>query len=221
LQNQAAKGGAGTGMEGLMNNDLTQMLGEAFNDPAMLKQYEAAMAELSKMSPDELQKQMAEALAQLTDGDMMKEILANKNEVIANLASTGAVSPEELARYRTDDVYFELKMRESFGEMQQVFSDPEYLKAATEAMNSVADAMANPEKVFEALAKMNGDMSDDDIESARVKFINGEFAEDIFGEAFEEPAMKEVLSDPTKWRNAVRDGYKDLIAAGGKMGDEL
>jgi hypothetical protein len=229
LQNQAAKGGGAAaggiadGMAGLMNGDLTQMLGEAFNDPEMMKQYEAAMAELSKMSPDELQKQMADALAQLTDGDMMGEILKNKEEVIANLAATGAVSPEELAKYKADDKYFELKMRESFGEMQEVFSDPEYMKAATEAMNSVADSMAHPEKVFEALAQMNGEMTNEDIEAARVKFIEGDFAENIFGTAFEEPEMKAILNDPTKWRNAVREGYQDLTAGAGgrKMGDEL
>lgn len=194
--------------------DINDLLGEAFNDPEMMKQYEAAMKELSKMSPEELEKQMKEVLAQLTDDDMLKEILKQKDQVIANLEATGSVPKDEIARYKTDDQYFEMKMRQSFEEMGKIFSNPDYLKAATEAMNSVADVISDPDKVFEALAKINGQMTDEDIETARLKFVSGEVQRDLFGDAFDTPEMQAILSDPTKWRESVREGYQNLLNAG-------
>lgn len=204
-------------------NDIYKMMGDAFNDPEMMKQYEQAMEEMAKMSPDELQQQMAQALNELTNDDMLAEILKQKESVIQNLQMTGAVDAEELARYRTDDAYFELKMRESFGEMQQMFNNPDYLKVASEAMGTVADSLQHPEKVFEGVAKMAGSLTDDDIEESRLRFLKGDFASDPFlGKAFDSPEMKEILQDAGKWRNAVKQGYEDVVKAGGSsMKDEL
>lgn len=217
LQQKAQQQGEGGG-------DLLSMLGDLdANDPEMLKQYEAAMAELSKLSPEELQKQMSDALNMMTEGDMVGEILKQKDAILQNLEETGAVPPEELARYKTDDAYFELKMKESFGQMQEVFQNPEYLKMATDAMRNMADVVQNPSQAMEQLSSVLGAFADDDekIEEARLEFLQGGLDNNaLFGDVFKSEEMKEVVNDPAKWRKAVKEGFQQLTAGDGAK-DEL
>jgi len=203
-----ANGGSGAG--GL--DDMASLLGDAFNDPEMLATYEKAMEELSKMSPEELQAQMSAAMSQLADGSMMDEILKQKDEVIANLEATQAVTPEELARYKTDDAYFELKMRESFGQMQELFNDPQYLKAASDTMTNVASLMNDPSKVFEGIAALSESLTDEDIETARLQLLRGDFADDpMLQKAFETEDMRTVLQDSHQFKVAVKEGYQNML----------
>ena len=218
LQNRAAKAGGGAGDADAMAQ-MEQMMAEAFNDPDTMKQYEQAMEQLSKMTPEELQAQMAEAMKMLSQGDMLTEVLKNKEEVIKNLEASGSVTPEELIRYKTDDAYFELKMRESFEEMQQVFSDPEYMKYATDAMQNVAELMKNPESAFAGIAEMMGDMTDDQIEEERLKLLSGEFHEEfpMMKDVFDSPEMKEIVGDAKKWKAAVKEGYENILNTNAKI----
>jgi len=190
----------------------------------MLKQYEAAMEELSKMTPEQLQQQMMDAMKMLSQGDMLSEVLKNKDAVIKNLETTGAVSAEEIARYKTDDAYFELKMRESFKEMEEVFTNPDYMKLATDAMQNVAELLKDPNKVFESLSSVFADMTDDQIEEARLKLLAGGFEDDpLISGAFATDEMKDIAKDPVKWKSAVQDGYENLKkqAKGKDAKDEL
>jgi hypothetical protein len=60
---------------------------------------------------------------------------------------------------------------------------------------------------------------DETIEQARLEILRGDYNENaLFKEMFEAPEIKELLSDPVKWREAVKDGQKDIKAA---MGEEL
>ena len=207
----------------LGNNNLMGDAATMMNDPEMLKQYEDAMAELSKMSPEQLQAQMAEAMNMLTQGDMMEEVLKQKDAVLQSLQESGAVPPEELARYKTDDAYFEMKMRESFGQMQEIFNNPDYMKMATETMHNMAEFAKDPSKAFEGLAATLGAVADDDekIEEARLEFLSGGFDDNpLLGDAFKSDEMKDIINNPTKWRNAVKEGFQQL-AAGGGLKEEL
>ena len=201
--------------------DLSSLLGD---DPEMMKQYEAAMEQLAEMDPEQLQKQMAEAMNMLNDGDMMSEILKQKDEVLLSIEETGGVPPEEIEKMRADDAYFEAKMRESFGQMQEVFNNPEYLKLATDAMAGAADVMKNPEKAFEQLASTLGEIADDDakIEEARLGFLEGDLSDNpLFAEAFKSDELQEVIADPTKWRESVKKGYQDMLGAAAGVKEEL
>lgn len=220
MQNRAAQAG-GTDADVLAQ--MEQMLADTFNNPEVLKQYEQVMEELSKMTPEELQAQMAEAMKMLTQNDMLTEVLENKEAVIKNLETSGAVPPEELERYKTDDAYYELKMRESFAEIQQVVNNPEYLKYVNDAMQNVAELVKNPESVFAGIADMMGDMSDDQIEEARLKLLSGGFSDEpMLKDAFDSPEMKEIVRDPKKWKEAVKEGFNNILNAGAKLGkDEL
>lgn len=209
--------GAGLELEDLAaTGDLQKLLSGAFSDPEMTKQYEAAMEEMAKMSPEELQNQMQDALKLLSGGDMLEQVVKNKDAVIANLEATGAVSVEELAMYRADDDYFAKKMQESFGEMQEIFNDPDYLQHASAAMNNVAEAIKSPDKLLEGIARLSEGMSDEDIEIARLKLLKGELSDDsMFGALFEDEDMKAILHDSEKWRAAVKEGRKQMVDVGG------
>ena len=50
-----------------------------------------------------------------------------EEQVIQSIEESEAVPPEELIRYKTDDGYFEMKMREMCEALQQAFNNPDYL----------------------------------------------------------------------------------------------
>jgi hypothetical protein len=205
-------------------DELTKLLGDQFKDPEVVKQYEAAMAELSKMSPEQLQEQMAQAMNLMQGGDMVQEILKQKDAVIASLEQTGGVPAEDLARMKRDDAFFELKMRESLDQMQEIFADPEYFKVAAEAMHNVAEVMTNPDKAFESLASLLGEFANDNgkIEEARLEFLEGTY-NPTMGDIFQSEDMQGIILDPVKWRNAVKEGYQAILAGNDAIGgkDEL
>jgi hypothetical protein len=102
-------------------SQLQELWQDAMKDPEAMKQFEQmgdtfkqAMEQMSKMSPEELQKQMQSVLGMLGENDILEGVLKKKDEIIAQLEATHAVPVEELAKYKADPEYFELKMRESF-----------------------------------------------------------------------------------------------------------
>jgi len=223
MQEQAAaaqqkQGGGGLDdlLGGLDMAQLQEMWGDVLNDPEMMKQMEGmgeelakAMEQLSKMSPEELQQQMQDALSMLTEGSMVDSVLEKREEIIQQLEATKSVPPEELARYKTDPAYFELKMRESFDQMKDIFNDPAYLKMATEALGAGgAGGMDSISSMFDGLL---GDLSDDTkIEEARLSVLKGD--NPLLSQLFEsDDEMKAILHDPVKWKENVKSGYKDIL----------
>jgi hypothetical protein len=222
-------GGMG-GMEGMDMAKMQEMWAEALNDPETMKAFEqmgdqfgSAMEGLSKMSPEQLQAQMEDAMRMLTDGDMVDTIIKNKEEILQQLELAGTVPPEELAKFKADPEYFELKMRESFGQMKEIFEDPEMLKTMTEAMGGMQELMDNPNMLTELMGSELA--SDEKIEEARLELLNGE--NPALTGMFDTDEMQAILKDPVKFREIVKEGQQDMMGMGkGKgekpgMGDEL
>jgi hypothetical protein len=204
---------------------LADMFGDL--DPSQLEElaglgeyFDEIMGVMGKMTPEELEKQMQDAMQMLASGDMMKNMLSMQDEIIKSLEESGQVTPEEVAKFKADPEYFEQKMKESFGQMQELFSDPETLKAATEGIQGISELYKNPGKMDEILQQLLGDFDDDEkIEEVRLQLMqNPEVGIPGLGDAFNTPEMKEILSDPKKWRDSVKEG-KGLLDQGAGVGE--
>ena len=222
----SAAGGAGAG--GMP--DMQQLLQDAMANPEqylsqlgdMGDQFGAALEQMMKMTPEEIQQQMEQAMKMMTDGDIVENILNNKEEVLASLEANGAVPPEELAKYKADPNYFELKMRESFEQMGELFNNPEYIEATTNVMKNMAGMMQDPAQVNEMMKMVGSELEDDDkIEEARLEILSGKGTMAGLKDLFETPEMKEILHDPKKWRDTVRDGMAGIIPGVDSSKDEL
>jgi type I site-specific restriction endonuclease len=233
-QQGGGAGGAGLGdMDQLMKQlgmdpaELQKMMGEI--DPKMLEgladlgpQFDEMMKIMSEMSPEELQKQMADAMEMLAGSDMLAEMFQNQELILQQLEESGAVDKEELDKFKKDPEYFEQKMKEGLDQMKNLFADPEILKAATETMKATTEMYKNPEKMQEVLGAMMGDVDFDDaqIEEVRQLFLkdpnSNALLEAMIGEGGETAKeLEDILNDPKKWRESVKEGLGELKGLGG------
>ena len=234
-QDQAA--GAGGGMADMLNMmgggaesmaELQKMIQESLQDPETQKYLEQmgsqltdAMETLSKMSPEEIQEQMKQAFDVLGNDDMISGLIEQREQVIQNLEGVGIIPPEELARMKADPQYFELKMRESFDQMKDVFNSPDMMKGMAEAMGGMKELMDSGDALLGEMAKLfDAENNDETIEEARLEILRGGFSDNpMFKEFFGGDDVQELLKDPVKWRQAVKDGQEDMKKA--MRGDEL
>jgi hypothetical protein len=223
MAKQKAGGGGGAGAGGDDMAKIQDMWKNALDNPEYLKsmgdvgeQFGDALEQMMKMSPDELAAQMEQAMKMMTDGDIVENIVNQKDEVIKSLEGSGAVPPEELARYKSDPAYFELKMRESFQQMGELFQNPEYVTKAAEVMQGMSKLMNDPSAMDSMMKMMGAEWQDDDkIEEARLQFLSGDFGGiPGFKEAFETPEMQKILKDPVKWRETVKEGFDGMMGGG-------
>jgi hypothetical protein len=200
--------------------DLSKLMGDI--DPKMLEemvglgdQLDQVMKMMAEMSPEDLEKQMKDAMEMLQSGDMMQNMLTHQDDILKTLEETGQIDAEELARFKTDPEYFEQKMKESFEQMGALFKDPEMLKLATESMAGLGALYKNPEKMNEMMAELMQDFgTDEKIEEVRQMFLESGDDLGAFGEMFNNPEMKEIIRDPQKWRDTVKEGQKVFQGAG-------
>lgn len=225
-------GGAAGALGGLQDmfggasmENLQAMMEEVMKDPETMKQVNAIgeqfnqyLSELSKMDPGQLESQLEEAFKLLTNTDMVDTILGKKDEVLQSLQDTGLVPPEELIKYKTDPEYFEQQVKESFGQMKDIFSNPDMLKMAGETVTGLTKELFGKGGMMDEFTNALNDLSDDDkIEEARLKLLQDP---DVAGNPslaamFKSPEMKEVLQDPKKWRESVKQGQgilKDTLS---------
>ena len=235
-QDQAAGAGAG-GMADMLNMmgggaesmaELQKMIQESLQDPETQKYLEQmgsqltdAMETLSKMSPEEIHEQMKQAFDVLGNDDMISGLIEQREQVIQNLEGVGIIPPEELARMKADPQYFELKMRESFDQMKDVFNSPDMMKGMAEAMGGMKELMDSGDALLGEMAKLfDAENNDETIEEARLEILRGGFSDNpMFKEFFGGDDVQELLKDPVKWRKAVKDGQEDMKKA--MPGDEL
>jgi hypothetical protein len=193
---------------------------DAFGDPDMVKQMEDAMEMLSKMSPEDMEKQMTDAMAMLTDSSMMEEMMKgmDKGQLLKYLEESGVVPPEELAKLKADPEYFELKMVESFDQMKGLLDNPEVMKAAAETIGGLSELYKNPSLLTDLMEGLAADFSSDEkIEEARLQLLSNP---DVGGlkEMFESEEMQDILSDPAKWRQSVKEG-QGMLNQGAGVGE--
>ena len=211
--------------------DLQKMMGEI--DPKMLEeladlgpQFDEMMKVMSEMDPEELQNQMKQAMDMLSGDELMAGMFDNKEAILKQLEEAGVVDAEELEKFKKDPEYFEQKMKEGFDQMKDMFSNPDMIKAAAETMKATQDLYQNPEKMQEVLGSMMGDFEIDDaqIEEIRQMYLKDPSSNAMLqgmiggegGKTAEE--MQDILKDPKKWRESVKEGLGQLKAAGAGAG---
>ena len=234
---QAQEGGDGLAGLGDLNLDsLKKMMDDAMKDPETRKmmdqmgdQFGAALEQLSKMSPEEIQQQMQDAFKMMSEGSMVDDILEKREEVLKQLEESKTVPAEELAKFKADPEYFELRMRESFDQMKDLFGDPDMVKTMTDAMGGMKNLMDSGGALMKELNDVlsGGDLEDDEkIEEARLKLLNGDFSDNPFlKEMMDNDEMKALLKDKKKWAESVKEGMSGLLggangaAAGARVGE--
>eukprot|EP00339_Tiarina_fusa_P006253 CAMPEP_0117035310 /NCGR_PEP_ID=MMETSP0472-20121206/25089_1 /TAXON_ID=693140 ORGANISM="Tiarina fusus, Strain LIS" /NCGR_SAMPLE_ID=MMETSP0472 /ASSEMBLY_ACC=CAM_ASM_000603 /LENGTH=270 /DNA_ID=CAMNT_0004744749 /DNA_START=184 /DNA_END=996 /DNA_ORIENTATION=- len=223
---QMAGSGAGGGaavpdMAGLDLGDLSKMFEDM--DPAALEEMaklgpelDEIMKMMAEMSPEQLQKQMEDAMKMMASDEMMENMLSHQDEVLASLEEMGQIDPEELAKFKKDPEYFQQKMKEGMDQMREIFQDPEMLQVAAESMQGLTDLYNNPDQLVKMMEGIFEDFNDDEaIEKARQMLLtNPDLGHPSLGGLFDTDEMKEILADPVKWRENVKEGQGILQGAG-------
>lgn len=200
---------------------MQEMMMEGMKDPAMQEMFsgmQGAMDELMNMDADQLKVQMEEAMAMLTSQDMQQNILDQKEDVLAMMEAQGTATPEEIAEYRADPAKFQEAMSQAFGQMQEIFSNPEAMDSVVQMMKGFGSIMQDPAAAMSKLGDVLQDaLADDDkIEEARLQLLNdpsvagNQAVSDMFGTE----EMKDILNDPEKWKKSVKEGQKMLMGDG-------
>merc|ERR1712224_1039904 len=182
-----------------------------------LPQMDEVMKMMADMDPEELAKQMQEAMELFGGDDMMANMIGQQDEILKVLEETGAIDPEELAKYKADPEFFEQKMKESMDEMKKMFSDPEMMNQAAEGMKTAQEFYKNPDAMNDMMGELLKDLSDEDIESVRQMFIGGDgdpMMKELLG-SINTAELEDVLQDPVKWRKTVKEGLGILGNEGG------
>ena len=222
----------GGGADGADMADWSKLIQEQMADPEMQKymqemgsQFGAAMEQLSQMSPEEIQKEMEQAFEVLQSGSMLDGLVESREDVIKQLESVGAIPADEIAKMRENPQYFELKMRESFDQMKDMFQDPDMLANMGQAMAGMKDLMDGGDALLDEMTQMllSGDMQDDEkIEEARLQMLRGDYSSNpLMKEMFASEEMQVLLKDPVKWRESVKEGQANINAAMKDVKDEL
>jgi len=227
LNEQAKKAASVDGM-----GDMDSLMKQMGLDPAEMKKLademgsmdipnmDEVMKMMAEMSPEELAKQMQDAMELLGGDDMMANMIGQQDEILKMLEETGAVDGEELAKFKADPEYFEQKMKESMDQMKNMLSDPEMMAQAAEGMKAAQDLYNNPDAMNEMMQGFLKDLSDEDIESVRTMLIGGgdndPMMKELLGAMGSSAELDEALQDPIKWRKTVKEG---LGLLGGQGGD--
>jgi len=240
LNEQAKRMGEAGGVAGM--DQLMKQMGidpkamkDMMGDSDMLKdldnlgpQLDEIMKMMAEMPPEELAKQMQDAMEMFAGDDMMAKMVSNQDEILRTLEQTGAVDAEELEKFKKDPEYFEQKMKESMDQMKEVFADPSLLETAAQGMKAAQEMYKNPDKLNDMVGDMMKGLSDEDIESVRQMFIGNDAGGDPMMKellkSMDTKDLEDVLGDPIKWRKTVKEGLGLLnpqqnIGAGAGVGE--
>jgi len=207
-------------------NDMNDILKHAMEDPEMKEMMqhldydlEGAMQELANLSPEDLAKQMEDAMSLFTSEDYLETAMANQDEILKNLESSGMMSAEDLAEFKANPQQLEQEMKAAMDQLKDLFADPEAMNAATEIAQGLTGLLTDPSKLAEAMAEMTSQLSDDDaVEEARLQILaNPELLGNSgMEELFAGEDMMKILKDPVAWKKAITEGKDMLFADGAK-----
>jgi len=214
-------------MKDLDPDTLQELVNEGMKDPQLQEMFsgmQGAMDELMNMDSEQLKVQMAEAMSMLTSTDMQKNIIDQKDDVLALMEAQGTATQDEIAEYRANPEKFQAEMAKAFGQMKDMFSDPEAMNTVVEMMKGFRDIIDDSDGAMSKLGGVLQDALADDekIEEARLQLLNdpsvagNQAVSDLFGS----DEMKEILKDPEKWKKSVKEGQKMLMGddTNGKIG---
>merc|ERR1719491_167616 len=214
-------------MKDLDPDTLSQLVKEGMKDPQLQDMFsgmQGAMDELLNMDSDQLKVQMEEAMSLLTSTDMQQNIIDQKDDVLAMMEAQGTATPDEIAEYRANPEKFQAEMAKAFGQMKEMFNDPEAMDTVVEMMSGFKDIMQDPAAAMSKLGEVLQDaLSDDEkIEEARLQLLNDPSVagNQAVSDMFDSEEMQEILKDPERWKKSVKDGQKMLTGDGmnGKVG---
>jgi len=212
LNEQAKNAGGGAGL-----GDLDAMMKQMGINPeelmADMPELDEVMKMMAEMSPEDMAKQMQDAMDMFMGEDMMANMIGNQAEILQMLEETGAVDAEELAQFKADPEYFEQKMKESMDQMKDLMNDPQLMANAMEGMKAAQDMYQNPDALNDMMANIMKELSDEEIEDVRQMLVSGggdPMMKELLGDLDES-----VLQDPVEWRNTVKEGLGMLGGAGG------
>jgi len=203
---------------------LQELVKEGMKDPQVQEMFsgmQGAMDDLLAMDTEQLKAQMEEAMSMLTSMDIQENILGQKEEVLAMMEAQGTASAEDIAEYRADPAKFEADMSKAFGQMKELFNDPEAMDEVVQMMKGFGNIMKDPAAAMSKLGGVlqDGLADDDKIEEARLQLLNdpsvagNKAVSDMFGTE----EMQDILNDPEKWKKSVKEGQKMLL---GNVKDE-
>lgn len=208
-------------MKDLDPNTLQDLVKEGMKDPQVQEMFagmQGAMDELLNMDTDELKAQMEEAMTMLTSMDMQQNLLGQKEEVLAMMEAQGTATPEEIAEYRANPAKFEAEMTKAFGQMKELFSDPQAMDTVVQMMKGFGNIMKDPAAAMSKLGGVLQDaLADDDkIEEARLQLLNDPSVagNKALSDMFSSNEMQDILNDPVKWKKSVKEGQRMLMGDG-------
>lgn len=180
------------------------------------------MDELLNMDPEQLKAQMQEAMQMLTSEDLQKNVMAQKEDVLAMMEAQGTATPEQIAEYRANPKKFEEDMAEAFGQMKEIFNDPKNMETMAQMVQGFGAVLKDPKAALSKLGDVLKDSfaDDDKIEEARLQLLQDP---DIAGnkaisDMFQTEEMKELLNDPVKWRKSVKEGQQMMFGGDERAG---
>lgn len=200
-------------------SELEALVEEAMKDPETAKMFqdfgqemESAFTQLQNMDGETLEKNIQEAMKMFEDEDALSSILGDKEKMIDQLAGSGMVDADKLEEYKKDPNKLENDVRAAMKQMGELVQDPSYIKQMSEILSNPSDYVETLKDTLSGgLGDLNGLLDDDEkIEEARLQILENP---DLLGPMFSTKDMKEMLNDPVKWRESVKEG-KSLLSKG-------
>merc|ERR1712226_376529 len=116
------------------------------------------------------------------------------------------------------------KMRESFGQIKDMFSNPEMADYMTQAMTGMSEMYSSSGELMNEIQKLaaSGELADDTkIEEARLNLLKGDIENNpLLKEMLASDEMMEIVKDPVKFREGVKEGQAALgLGQGAGIGE--